>query len=69
MSGARREEMQAKMRELLSTLDGSRAARIAMLAGMTREEQRRHGPCLPEPPKQPSVSLPKTRPGKLEPST
>jgi hypothetical protein len=26
------------MRELLSTLDGSRAARIAMLAGMTREE-------------------------------
>ena len=35
---ARREEMQAGMRELLSTLDGSRAARIAMLAGMTREE-------------------------------
>ena len=34
----RREEMQAGMRELLSTLDGSRAARIAMLAGMTREE-------------------------------
>jgi hypothetical protein len=30
--------MQAGMRELLSTLDGSRAARIAMLAGMTREE-------------------------------
>ena len=25
------------MRELLSTLDGSRAARIALLAGMTRE--------------------------------
>jgi len=35
---ARREEMQAGMRELLGTLDGSRAARIAMLAGMTREE-------------------------------
>ncbi|MGH3190905.1 MAG: hypothetical protein ACRDOL_27415 [Streptosporangiaceae bacterium] len=35
---ARREEMQAGVRELLSTLDGSRAARIAMLAGMTREE-------------------------------
>jgi hypothetical protein len=35
---ARSEEIQAEMRELLSTLDGSRAARIAMLAGMTREE-------------------------------
>jgi hypothetical protein len=35
---ARREEMQAGMRELLGTLDGSRAARIAMLAEMTREE-------------------------------
>jgi hypothetical protein len=35
---ARREEMQAGMRELLSQLDGSRAARIAMLADMTREE-------------------------------
>ncbi|HEY6315332.1 MAG TPA: hypothetical protein VIY52_31635 [Streptosporangiaceae bacterium] len=35
---ARREEMQAGMRELLGVLDGSRAARIAMLAGMTREE-------------------------------
>jgi hypothetical protein len=35
---ARREEMQAGMRELLSTLDGSRSARIAMLAGMTRKE-------------------------------
>ena len=35
---ARREEMQAGMRELLSQLDGSRAARVAMLAGMTREE-------------------------------
>ena len=35
---ARREEMQAGMRELLGTLDGSRSARIAMLAGMTREE-------------------------------
>ena len=34
----RREEMQAGMRELLSQLDGSRAARVAMLAGMTREE-------------------------------
>ena len=35
---ARREEMQAGMRELLSQLDGSRAARIAMLADTTREE-------------------------------
>src|SRR5712672_760258 len=35
---ARREEMQAGMRKLLSELDGSRAARIAMLAGMTRAE-------------------------------
>ena len=35
---ARREEMQAGMRELLSQLDGSLAARVAMLAGMTREE-------------------------------
>jgi hypothetical protein len=35
---ARREEMQAGMRELLSKLDGSRASRIAMLAGMTRAE-------------------------------
>jgi hypothetical protein len=35
---ARREEMQAGMRELLSQLDGSRGARVALLAGMTREE-------------------------------
>jgi hypothetical protein len=35
---ARRQEMQAGMRDLLSQLDGSRAARVAMLAGMTREE-------------------------------
>jgi hypothetical protein len=35
---ARREEMQAGMRRLLTDLDGSRAARIAMLAGMSREE-------------------------------
>jgi type IV pilus biogenesis protein CpaD/CtpE len=35
---ARREEMQAGMRELLSQLDGSRSARVALLAGMTREE-------------------------------
>jgi hypothetical protein len=35
---ARREEMQAGMRELLSELDGSRASRVAMLAGMTRAE-------------------------------
>jgi hypothetical protein len=35
---ARREEMQSGMRELLSELDGSRASRIAMLAGMTRAE-------------------------------
>jgi hypothetical protein len=35
---ARREQMQAGMRELLGQLDGSRAARVAMLAGMTREE-------------------------------
>jgi hypothetical protein len=30
--------MQAGMRELLSELDGSRASRVAMLAGMTRAE-------------------------------
>jgi hypothetical protein len=30
--------MQAGMRDLLSQLDGSHAARVAMLAGMTREE-------------------------------
>jgi hypothetical protein len=35
---AQREEMQAGMRQLLTELDGSRAARIAMLAGMSREE-------------------------------
>lgn len=35
---ARREEMQDKMRALLKQLDGSRAARVAMMAGMTREE-------------------------------
>jgi hypothetical protein len=35
---ARREEMQAGMRQLLTELDGSHAARIAMLAGMSREE-------------------------------
>jgi hypothetical protein len=37
----RREEMQAGMRELLSKLDGSRAARIAMLAGMILTGSRR----------------------------
>ena len=35
---ARREEMQVGMRELLGQLDGSRAARVALAAGMTREE-------------------------------
>jgi hypothetical protein len=35
---AHREEMQAGMRELLSQLDGTRASRVALLAGMTREE-------------------------------
>jgi hypothetical protein len=35
---ARREEMRAGMQELLSELDGSRASRVAMLAGMTRTE-------------------------------
>jgi hypothetical protein len=35
---ARREEMQAGMRELLSQLDGSRSSTVALLAGMTREE-------------------------------
>jgi len=35
---ARRDEMQAGMRQLLSELDGSRTARVAMLAGITREE-------------------------------
>ena len=34
----RREEMQAGMRELFSALDGSRASRVAMLAGMARAE-------------------------------
>jgi hypothetical protein len=32
------EEMQAGMRQLLAELDGNRTARIAMLAGMSREE-------------------------------
>jgi phosphoserine phosphatase len=35
---ARREEMQAGMRDLLSELDDSRASRVAMLAGMSRAE-------------------------------
>lgn len=35
---ARRDEVQAGMCELLGQLDGSRAARVAMLAGMTCEE-------------------------------
>ena len=35
---ARWEEMQAGMRELLSELDGSRASRVGMLAGVTRAE-------------------------------
>jgi hypothetical protein len=35
---ARREEMQAGLRELLNQLNGSRAARVALLAGMTPEE-------------------------------
>ena len=35
---ARREEMRAGMRELLDELDGSRASRVATLAGMTRAE-------------------------------
>jgi hypothetical protein len=35
---AGREEMQVGRRELLSQLDGSRAARVAMLEAMTREE-------------------------------
>jgi len=35
---ARREEMHDKMRALLKQLDGSRAAQIALLAGVTREE-------------------------------
>jgi hypothetical protein len=30
--------MRAGMRELLGQLDSSRAARVALLAGMTREE-------------------------------
>ena len=34
----RREEMQAGMRELLGELGGSRASRVAMLAGITRAE-------------------------------
>jgi hypothetical protein len=35
---ARRDEMPAGMRELLSELDGSRASRVAMLAGTTQAE-------------------------------
>ena len=44
---ARREAMQAGMRELLSTLDGSRAARIAMLAWRTSATRSWPGPPLP----------------------
>ena len=40
---ARRDQMQAGMRELLTELDGSRAARVAMLAGITPEELRAVG--------------------------
>jgi hypothetical protein len=35
---ARHEEMRAGVRELLSQFDGSRAARVAALADMTRGE-------------------------------
>jgi type IV pilus biogenesis protein CpaD/CtpE len=35
---ARREEMHAGVLELLGQLDGNRAARVAMLAGMPRPE-------------------------------
>jgi hypothetical protein len=36
--GADRNSSVAGMRELLSQLDGTRASRVALLAGMTREE-------------------------------
>jgi hypothetical protein len=35
---ARHEEKSTSMRDMLSQLDGSRAARVVMLAGLTREE-------------------------------
>jgi hypothetical protein len=35
---ARREEMRARMQALMSQLDGSRAARVALLAGISREQ-------------------------------
>lgn len=34
---ARRKKMQAGIRDLLGQLDGSRAVRVTMLAGVTRE--------------------------------
>jgi hypothetical protein len=35
---ARREEMRARMQHLMSQLDGTRASRVALLAGLTREQ-------------------------------
>lgn len=35
---ARREEMRHRMRTLMEQLDGTRASRVALLAGLSREE-------------------------------
>ncbi|MGB7588376.1 MAG: hypothetical protein WBM00_06670 [Solirubrobacterales bacterium] len=35
---ARREEMRARMQDLMRRLDGTRAARVALLAGISREQ-------------------------------
>lgn len=35
---ARRGEMRARMQQLMGQLDGSRASRVALLAGLTREQ-------------------------------
>jgi hypothetical protein len=35
---ARREQMRARMRSLMDQLDGTRAARVALLAGLSREQ-------------------------------
>lgn len=34
----RREEMRQRMRNLMTELDGTRASRVALLAGLTREQ-------------------------------
>jgi hypothetical protein len=35
---ARREEMRQRMRDLMRQLDGTRASRVALLAGLSREQ-------------------------------